>query len=127
MGARPPAVRSAEKLGKAGPATPLLELVGVFPLVAVAVVLGALIRVGQDLVSGVDGLEPFGGCIVPRVHVGMVLAGQPAVRLTDLFFVGGVRYAQYVIVIGHFGKLSHWHVAIDIIHQDAFLVNNLMT
>ena len=54
----------------------------------------------MDLNRSADGL-------VPRVHVGMMLPGQPAVRLPDVFLVGVARYAQYVVVVSHCGACLH--------------------
>ena len=79
----------------------LLKLRGAFPLVAVAVVFGALVGVRQDFVGGVDGLEPFGGVGVARVDIRVMLAGEAAVSLPDFLVVGAAGNAEGFVVVGH--------------------------
>ena len=84
----------------------LLDLVGVLPLVAVLVVLTPLVGVGEHLVGGVDLLEPLLGRLVAGVHVGVELAGEPAVGLAHLLLAGAALHAQDGIVIATGHSLS---------------------
>ena len=98
---------------------------GLLPAVAIAVVLGPLIGVGQHFVSGVNRLEPLGGVGVAGVHVGVMLTGQPAVRLPDFLLVGGAGYAQDVVVIGHCSACLHKIDDATIVSPDDAAVNML--
>ena len=80
----PPCRRVAER-GAAGHGLALLLRLLVHPPVgAELVVLLALLGVAEHLVGLVDLLELRLGGLVAGVHVGMVLAGELAVRLLDL-------------------------------------------
>src|SRR5262249_18199550 len=68
------------------------------PIGAERVVPAALLGVAQDLVRLVDLLEPLGGGLVPRVHVRMVLAGQPPVGLLDGLGVRALPDAENFVV-----------------------------
>ena len=57
----------------------LFELLGVLPLVAPPVVCGALVRVAEHVVGGVDFLEAGFGVAVAAGDVGVILAGQFAI------------------------------------------------
>src|SRR5690242_5342286 len=62
-----------------------------------AVVAGAFLRVGQDVVRGRDRLETRLGGRLPGVQIGVKLLGELAVRLADLLG-GGVRLdAEHLI------------------------------
>src|SRR5581483_298867 len=79
-----------------------LDLVGVLPVLAVAVVLAALFRVGEDVVGGVHLLEARLGRLVAGVDVGVKLAGKAAVRRADVLLAGVAVNAQYLVVVpGH--------------------------
>ena len=77
----------------------LFDLVGVRPAVAVFVVLAALVGVGQDAVGLIYLLELFFGAGVARVNVGMVLAGQFPVGLTDILVGSVPGHSQQFIVV----------------------------
>jgi hypothetical protein len=104
-------VELLEAAGAAAPAEPLLaalaprllELVSVLPLVAVEVVLAPLVGIGEHLVGGVDLLEPLLGRLIAGVHVGVELAGQPSIGLTDLLVAGAALHPQggIVVLAGH--------------------------
>ena len=100
-------------------------MIGLFPAVAIAVVLGTLVGVGQHCVGGVDGFEPLGGVGVAGVYVRVMLAGQPAVCLPDFFFVGGAGYAQGVVVIGHCSACLHRIDDAAMVRADGVAVNML--
>src|SRR5690348_6504173 len=83
-----------EALGEIKPAEAtraLLPLKGGMPE---AIVLGASLRVGENLVGFVEFLELFLGLLVAGVAVGMVLDRQTAVRLLKLVFGGATTNAQ---------------------------------
>src|SRR6266508_4620845 len=61
------------------------------------VVLLALVGVGEDVVGGLDLLEPLLGLLVARVLVGVVLADELAVGLLDLVLRRGLRDAEGVV------------------------------
>ena len=67
----------------------LLERLRLLPVLAVAVVLGALLGVGEHVVRLVDLLEALLGRLVARVHVRVVLAGELPEGRLDLL-LGGV-------------------------------------
>jgi hypothetical protein len=73
-------------------------------LVAEAVVGGALVGVAQDFVGFLGLLELLLGLGVVRIAIRMVLHGQLAIGLLDLFFGGVAIHAQDLIVValGHF-------------------------
>jgi hypothetical protein len=81
---------SITETARAAPAGPrlglgFLDLFGVLPLVAVLIVLAPLLGVGENFVRLVDFLEAGFGRLVTRIDVRVVLTGQPAVRLFDVF------------------------------------------
>ena len=92
---------AVEKGAETAVAAGLLKLLSAFPLVAVAVVFGALVGVRQDFVGGVDGLEPLGGVRVARVDVRVMLPGEAAVGLPDFLVVGAAGNAEGFVVVGH--------------------------
>ena len=69
----------------------------------------ALLWVAEDFVGFVDLLELFLGGLLVLGHVGMVLAGQLAKGLLDLFVAGITRHSESGVVIfelnGHGGGL----------------------
>ena len=66
------------------------------------IVLGPLLFVGEDFVRGGDVLEFLLGRFVSRIAVRVPLPRELAVRLLDLVFRGGPRYAEeFVQVLGH--------------------------
>ncbi len=68
------------------------------PVVAEPVVPRPLLGVGQDLVGGLDRLEPF----LVTARVGVQLAGAAAVGLLDLVRRGVARHAEELVqVVGH--------------------------
>ena len=84
-----------------------LDLVGVLPVVAVEVVLLALLRVGEDVVGGVDLLEHGLGGLVVGVDVRVVLARETAVGGANLLFGRLAVDAQDCVeVLRHEGQSS---------------------
>jgi hypothetical protein len=74
--------------------------------VAEAVVRGTLIGVREDLVGLVDLLELFRGAVV-FITVGVVLEGQPAEGLSDIFRRGVTGHAEnFIIIAFHCHQLS---------------------
>src|ERR1700691_2108593 len=65
----------------------------------------ALLGVTQNVVSLLHLFETFLGGLVTRVHIGMKLARQPAIRLLDLILAGALRHLQsfVIIVLGRHG------------------------
>ena len=76
-----------------------LDLVGVLPLVAVAVVLLAGVGVVQHLVGGVDLLEARLGLGVAGVHIGVVLACEAAEGSANLLVGGVALYAEDAVEV----------------------------
>jgi len=74
-----PATEPAEAAKPAPLPLHLFELLGVLPLVAPPVVCGALVRVAEYVVGGVDFLEAGFGVAVAAGDVGVILAGQFAI------------------------------------------------
>ena len=68
-------------------------------LMAEAVVLGALLGVGEHLIGLVDLLEFFLGVLVARVDVRVQLLGQLAVRRLDGGLVGRALDAEHFIIV----------------------------
>src|SRR6185369_13350610 len=66
---------------------------------AEAVVLGPLVGIGENGVGLADLLEALLGVAVPRVPVGMVLAGEGAVRLLQHGVVGIASDAEEPVVV----------------------------
>ena len=66
---------------------------------AEAVVLGALLGVGEHLIGLVDLLEFFLGVLVARVDVRVQLLGQFAVRRLDGGLVGRALDAEHFIIV----------------------------
>ena len=81
------------------PAAGGLGLIDLFPVVAPAVVLLALVGIRQDRVGLADLLKQGLGALVAGVDVGMVLARQLAIGGLELFFGGGAGNAEHRIVI----------------------------
>jgi hypothetical protein len=77
----------------------LLDLIGVAPVVAVLVVGGAGSGVRQHLVRGADLLEALFGLGVARVHVRVVLAGELAEGIADVFLGCRARDAEDGVVV----------------------------
>ena len=131
--AAPPAAQilHAEKLRKdaAGPARPAagrLKMLRLLPAVAVAVILAALVGVGQHLVGGVDRLEPFRRPVVAGVDIGMMLPGQPPVRLPDFLLVRCAPHAQNVVIISHSALSASRKIGGNaILYHKAYAVNML--
>ena len=76
-----------------------LDAVGLHPAVAVLIVLAPLFPVRQHLVGRVNFLELFLGLGIPRVHIRVILTGQPAVSLPNLLVPGIPAHPQQVIVV----------------------------
>ena len=76
------------------------------PLVAVAVIGGAAIGVGEDLVGLGGLLEALLG-VGLLVDVGMQLAGEAAERLLDLGVVGAARDAEHLVVVAGHLRAAH--------------------
>jgi hypothetical protein len=74
--------------------------------VAVAVVGGALVGIGEDAVGLAAGLELLLGLGVVGITVGMVLHGKLAIRGFDLAVGSGAFDAQQFVVVGLHGG---WH------------------
>src|SRR5262249_50112477 len=66
---------------------------------AVAVVGGAPLRIAQDLVRGVDGLEPIVRVRIVRIAIRMVLRRELAERRLDLFRGRAPRDAEDLVRI----------------------------
>ena len=82
--------------------------VGVYAGVAVLVVPGALIRVGEHLVGLVDLLKLGLRLGVTGVEVRVIFLGQLTVGLFDLFVRGRAVHAQYLVVIAFiFSHVTH--------------------
>ncbi len=79
--------------------TRLLERLRLLPLLPVAVVLPALLGVGQHLVGAVNLLEPLLGLLIAGVDIGVVLAGKPAICLPHLLVGGAARDAKDIVVV----------------------------
>src|SRR6266508_6521942 len=73
---------------EAGPSASLLRLLDLLPVVAPAVVLFALVWIGQDPIGHADLLEPGLGLFVVGVQVRVVLVCELAVSLPNLLFRG---------------------------------------
>jgi hypothetical protein len=92
----------AVRLGVAGEVEATGRALGVLVAIPVGselVVFLALFGVGEDLVGLVDFLEFGFSFAVVGVEVGVVLAGQFTEGGLDLFFGGGLFYAEYVVVV----------------------------
>ena len=102
-----PVTTGAARVGRVGAAAEgraprlplLLRLLVHAPVGAQLVVLPALLRIAEDLVRLVDLLELRFRRLVARVHVGMVLARQLAVRLLDLLFRRRLGDAERGVVV----------------------------
>ena len=91
----------------------LLDLVGVAPVVAVLVVGGARLGVGQHLVGGADLLEALLGLGVAGVYVRVVLAGELAEGIANVLVRCRTRDAEdRVVVRRHGGSITDCHVRI---------------
>ena len=94
-------------------AAQLLDLVGVLPLLAVAVVLVARLRVGEHLVGSVDLLEARLRGLVAGVHVGVVLAREAQIRLADLLRGGVALHAERRVQVScHASRLVYFNGAV---------------
>ncbi len=76
------------------------------PRSAEAVVLCALLGVGEEVVGALHLLEPALGVGVAGVRVGVHLADELAVRLLDLVVGRGLRDAEDLVGAGH-GRSPH--------------------
>ena len=86
-----------------GPSLALLLRLLVHPPVrAELVVFLALVGIAEHLVRLVDLLELRLGGLVPRIHVGMKLAGELAERLLDLLLRRGLGDAERLVVVLEF-------------------------
>src|SRR5262249_54351407 len=89
------AATEREALSAVGPALVLAGLAGVEPRLQAGhpelVVEGALLLVRQDVVRDREVLEPVLRLLVARVVVGMILAGELAIRLAYLVGRGALR------------------------------------
>lgn len=79
-----------------------LQLIGVFPLVAVFIILLAALRVAQYLVGLIDLLEAFLGFLIVRVEVRVMLPGQFPIGLLDLVGRRIPIQAQQLVVVHAF-------------------------
>ena len=82
--------------GRAGP--PVLR--------AEAVVLLALLRIGEHVVRALHLLEALLRLLVARVRVRMMLAREPAVRLLDLVVGGALLHAERVVRVRHSATIT---------------------
>ena len=64
-----------------------------------AVILCSLLLVGQHMIGLVDFLELLLGLLVTGIHIGMILAGEPAERRLDLALAGVRFYPEHVIQV----------------------------
>src|SRR6185295_14114925 len=71
------------------------------PVRAERIVLGALVRIAQDLVGLVDLLEPLGGpgALGGRLKIRVMLARELAVDLLDLLRLRGARHTEHLVVV----------------------------
>src|SRR5262249_4543968 len=76
-----------------------LGLVDLLPVVTPAVVLAALVRIGQDRVRLTDLFEQRLRFFVARVDVGVMLTGQLAVGGLDVLVGSGARHAEHRVVV----------------------------
>ena len=98
----PPSGRVAEGRRPAAVVALLPRLLVHAPVGAELVVLLALLRIAEDLVRLVDLLELRLGRLVAGVHVGMMLAGELAVRLLDLFLRRALGDAERLVIVLEF-------------------------
>ena len=77
-----------------------------------AIVVRALLRVGEHFVGFVDFFEVRFGRDFVRRYVGMILAGELAVRFLDLSFGRCPRHAEKFIIIGRHGLPNFYVVEI---------------
>src|SRR5215207_127164 len=75
-------------------------------LVAVGIVGAPGLRVREDLVGLGELLEALFGLVVARVRIGVVITGQPTVRLLDLRVRGFPGHAQDLVVIALSSQLE---------------------
>ena len=78
------------------------------PVLAEAIVLPALLRIRQDRVGLVDGLESTLCLGVPLVGIRMVGARQLAKGALDGFLVGVAANAQRLVVVRYLHPISRW-------------------
>ncbi len=72
---------------------------------AVLVVTGTQVGIGQDLVGFLDLFELLFGCGITLITIRVILHGQALVRLLNLAIVGIFRHTQYFVEIA----LRHTH------------------
>lgn len=65
--------------------------------VAVLVIAGTQVGIGQDFVSFLDLFELLFGTGIPLIAIRVILHGQTLVRLLDLALVGIFRYPQHFV------------------------------
>jgi hypothetical protein len=85
-----------------------LDLVGVLPLVAVAVISLSVLRIGEHLIGLVDFLEPCLRLGVSRVHVGVVPPREATKRRTHLLIGGVALHPKHLVVV----SCHAWIVAV---------------
>ena len=73
-------------------------------VVQAVVVLGSCLRVGEDLISRLDGVEPD-LCAGMRVPVRVMAHGKRAIRFLDVVCGSGGRYTQDVVEIFQISSL----------------------
>ena len=73
---------------------------------AVLVVLGPLVIVGQDLIGLVDLLEALLAALVSGVQVRMIFLGQLPVRLFYFFRLGAFLQAKHLIIVSFFCHIT---------------------
>jgi hypothetical protein len=81
-------------------------LLDLLPIVAPAVVLLALLGIGEHRVGLADLLELRLGLLVAGVDVGVVLAGELAVGGLDVLFGRGAADAEHRVIVA-FGVRRH--------------------
>src|SRR5579883_804998 len=76
-----------------------LGCLGVLPIVPIAIVLLALLGIGENLVRLADLLELASASLSARIQVRMILPGEAAIGLPDLFLTGALGYAQHLVIV----------------------------
>ena len=97
--AAPKSAEAAEPAWSAALPLHFFELLSVFPLIAPLVVGVALLRVGENVVRGVDFFEPCLGIAVTTVDVRVVLPRELAVGGGDVPLRGSTGYTEDLIKV----------------------------
>ncbi len=106
--------KDVAEIGAAAKATVAATLTRIDTGMAVLIVTGTQVGIGQDLVSLLDLFEFLFSIGIALITVRVILHGQTLVRLLDLALVGIFRYPQHFVEIA----LRHTHpVAISAVMQ----------